>query len=398
MPSPAMSSVAALGRAVAGRRRRIASPRAAARRRVERGDARERRAETARRMRRRAVRALDAGGRTRAAWTDEDGERENAARGWEDARAGSGGGVDGGTSARASSPMDAMDAYMREDFVDVARGGGGGGGGAQTPDDIITDAGQWPFEDEGDWLEPQYKEVNAAPGTMLEKVQRMHLGEPSDFSFRDGEYFDLMGYVKHKTDNEFCLVLEVAERARERKMERCESAQTNGQRLPPIQQVRRDGLDATRDGRDASSGDDEKRIVEHRVAKHADKTAPSISVATREERIRRSFDARAISTTTLTNFPSRQAIADLALEIELSGGKTSAYLAMREAADRARLRYELQLASWCWDKYSEDSMRSLGVSDKAEAMLHQGERIDEAMDFERELMYEDMSDSETRRY
>jgi len=31
-------------------------------------------------------------------------------------------------------------------------------------------------------------------------------------------------------------------------------------------------------------------------------------------------------------------------------------------------------------------------------MLHQGERIDEAMDFERELMYEDMSDSETRRY
>ena len=111
-------------------------------------------------------------------------------------------------------------------------------------------------------------------------------------------------------------------------MERCESAQTNGQRLPPIQ----------------------------------------------------------------------QAIADLALEIELSGGKTSAYLAMREAADRARLRYELQLASWCWDKYSEDSMRSLGVSDKAEAMLHQGERIDEAMDFERELMYEDMSDSETRRY
>ena len=98
----------------------------------------------------------------------------------------------------------------------------------------------------GDWLEPQYKEVNAAPGTMLEKVQRMHLGEPSDFSFRDGEYFDLMGYVKHKTDNEFCLVLEVAE-ARERKMERCESAQTNGQRLPPIQQVRRDGLDATRD-------------------------------------------------------------------------------------------------------------------------------------------------------
>ena len=88
----------------------------------------------------------------------------------------------------------------------------------------------------------------------------------------------------------------------------------------------------------------------------------------------------------------------MALEIELSGGKTSAYLAMREAADRARLRYELQQASWCWDKYSEDSMRALGVSAKAEQMLHQGERIDEAMDFERELMIEDMNDSGTRRF
>ena len=110
-----------------------------------------------------------------------------------------------------------------------------------------------------------------------------------------------------------------------------------------------------------------------------------------------SLDARANATLTIVS-PPRQAIADLALEIELSGGKTSAYLAMREAADRARLRYELQLASWCWDKYSEDSMRSLGVSEKAEAMLHQGERIDEAMDFERELMYDDMNDAETRRY
>ena len=64
--------------------------------------------------------------------------------------------------------------------------------------------------------------------------------------------------------------------------------------------------------------------------------SPSISVATREERIRRSFDARAISTRTLTNFPSRQAIADLALEIELSGGKTSAYLAMRRLPIGAR--------------------------------------------------------------
>jgi len=166
-------------------------------------------------------------------------------------------------SVSSSSPMETLDAYLRDDFVDGrggARGRGEGGGGVggvgtQSPDDIITDAGQWPFEDEGDWLEPQYKEVNAAPGTMLEKVQRMHLNEPSDFSFRDGEYFDLMGYVKHKTDNEFCLVLEVAERARERKMERCESAQTHGQRLPAIQQVRRDDASerASERASDASS-------------------------------------------------------------------------------------------------------------------------------------------------
>jgi hypothetical protein len=73
----------------------------------------------------------------------------------------------------------------------------------------------------------------------------------------------------------------------------------------------------------------------------------------------------------------------------MSGGKTSAYLAMREAADRARLRYELQQASWCWDKYCEDSMRSMGVSEKAEQMLHMGERQNEAMDFERDLLQEE---------
>lgn len=51
----------------------------------------------------------------------------------------------------------------------------------------------------------------------------MILNELLDFSFKDGEYFDLMGYVKYKTDNEFCLVFEVAERARECKFERFES-------------------------------------------------------------------------------------------------------------------------------------------------------------------------------
>jgi len=111
----------------------------------------------------------------------------------------------------------------------------------------------------------------------------MCLNEPSDFSFKDGEYFDLMGYVKRKTDNEFCLVLEVAERARERKIERLENVNSSvGQpRLPPIQQVRT----STRgkNSRASVSGDDDKRIVETRVAKHADEDAPSISVANERE-------------------------------------------------------------------------------------------------------------------
>ena len=105
---------------------------------------------------------------------------------------------------------------------------------------------------------------------MLEKVQRLNLRQPKEFGFSDGEYFDLTGYVKDNTDNQFALVLEVAERARERRIEHLESMNPAppDQVLPPIQ----------------------------------------------------------------------QAIVDLALEVETSGGKTSAFLAMREAADRARLR------------------------------------------------------------
>lgn len=142
------------------------------------------------------------------------------------------------------------------------------------------------------------------------------------------------------------------------------------------------------------SGDDDKRIVETRVANHADEDAPSISVATEGDEsafATRSNPQRLTFYFFSSFFSFTQAIADLALEIESSGGKTSAYLAMREAADRARLRYELQQASWCWDKYCEDSMRALGVSERAEQMLHEGQRIDEAMDFERELIMEDMA-------
>ena len=60
----------------------------------------------------------------------------------------------------------------------------------------------------------RYVEVTAEPGSILEKVQRLHLGEPADHTFQDGEYFTLTNFVKQKADNDFCLVLEVAERAR----------------------------------------------------------------------------------------------------------------------------------------------------------------------------------------
>ena len=189
-------------------------------------------------------------------------------------------------------------------------------------EDIIADSGQDWFENDEDWYEPEYAEVNAPPGSILEKVQRLHLKEPKDYSFQDGEYFDLTGFVKDNTDNQFALVLEIAERARERKVEHLESlnpvpASVN---LPPIQ----------------------------------------------------------------------QAIVDLALEIEASGGKTSAFSAMREAADRARLRWELQEAAWALDNYCEDRMEALGVSERAARLLHMGQRVEDAMDFEKDLnMHED---------
>jgi hypothetical protein len=68
------------------------------------------------------------------------------------------------------------------------------------------------------------------------------------------------------------------------------------------------------------------------------------------------------------------------------GGKTSAYLAMKEAADRARLRWELQEAAWAWDNYCEEYMPELGVSERAARLLHMGVRVEDAMDFEKDLM------------
>ena len=81
--------------------------------------------------------------------------------------------------------------------------------------------------------------MTAEPGSILEKVQRLHLGEPADHTFQDGEYFTLTNFVKQKADNDFCLVLEVAERARERKIERLESLHPTPEinALPEIQQV-----------------------------------------------------------------------------------------------------------------------------------------------------------------
>ena len=192
-----------------------------------------------------------------------------------------------------------------------------GGDRDWTRDDIIADAGASWFENDEDWYEPEYKAVDAPDGSVLEKVQRLNLRQPKEFGFSDGEYFDLTGYVKDNTDNQFALVLEVAERARERRIEHLESMNPAppDQVLPPIQ----------------------------------------------------------------------QAIVDLALEVETSGGKTSAFLAMREAADRARLRWELQEAAWAWDNYCEEQMPALGVSERAARLLHMGKRVEDAMDFEKDL-------------
>ncbi len=73
------------------------------------------------------------------------------------------------------------------------------------------------------------------------------------------------------------------------------------------------------------------------------------------------------------------------MEVDASGGKTSAFLAMSEAADRARLRWELQEASWCWDNWVEEHMAQFGISERAAKLLHMGERVEDAMDFEASL-------------
>lgn len=284
-----------------------------------------RRAGVARRARRRA--ALRArGSSANAADADDDDEEEDAFGAFgayedddddyedDDGSVGFGGGGGrtgasagraGSSSARAPSGFDDdtfLGVDMDEDLTASSSGRRGRDFGAapsssssmHPPEDIITEQ-EW--LDGGDsWYDPVYKEVDAPRGSVLEKVQRMHLNEPGDFTFKDGEYFDLMGYVKAKTDNEFCLVLEVAERARERKIERLESYNSgSSSTLPPIQQVRRSFLFRVSFILFLSSflpsnfwaaacflsGDDENSIVEHRVANHADKHAPSISVAIR---------------------------------------------------------------------------------------------------------------------
>ena len=273
-----------------------------------------RRAGVARRARRRA--ALRARGSSANDDDDDDGDGEEDAFGafgayedddYEDddgsvgfgGRTGASSGRAGSSSARAPSGFDDdtfLGVDMDEDLTASSSGRRGRDFGEvpssssmHPPEDIITEQ-EW--LDGGDsWYDPVYKEVDAPRGSVLEKVQRMHLNEPGDFTFKDGEYFDLMGYVKAKTDNEFCLVLEVAERARERKIERLESYNSgSSSTLPPIQQVSSfysswfvffsfppsNFLAAC-----FLSGDDENSIVEHRVANHADKHAPSISVAIR---------------------------------------------------------------------------------------------------------------------
>ena len=238
----------------------------------------------------------------RAAGDDESDDDGDAANMW----------IDAATEMRKR-----IDDRERADLELLGRGSNDPRDRDWTRDDIIADAGASWFENDEDWYEPEYKAVDAPDGSVLEKVQRLNLRQPKEFGFSDGEYFDLTGYVKDNTDNQFALVLEVAERARERRIEHLESMNPAppDQVLPPIQ----------------------------------------------------------------------QAIVDLALEVETSGGKTSAFLAMREAADRARLRWELQEAAWAWDNYCEEQMPALGVSERAARLLHMGKRVEDAMDFEKDL-------------
>ena len=246
--------------------------------------------------------ADDDGSDARAAGDDESDDDGDAANMW----------IDAATEMRKR-----IDDRERADLELLGRGSNDPRDRDWTRDDIIADAGASWFENDEDWYEPEYKAVDAPDGSVLEKVQRLNLRQPKEFGFSDGEYFDLTGYVKDNTDNQFALVLEVAERARERRIEHLESMNPAppDQVLPPIQ----------------------------------------------------------------------QAIVDLALEVETSGGKTSAFLAMREAADRARLRWELQEAAWAWDNYCEEQMPALGVSERAARLLHMGKRVEDAMDFEKDL-------------
>lgn len=246
--------------------------------------------------------ADDDGSDARAADDDESDDDGDAANMW----------IDAATEMRKR-----IDDRERADMELLGRGSNDPRDRDWTRDDIIADAGASWFENDEDWYEPEYKAVDAPDGSVLEKVQRLNLRQPKEFGFSDGEYFDLTGYVKDNTDNQFALVLEVAERARERRIEHLESMNPAppDQVLPPIQ----------------------------------------------------------------------QAIVDLALEVETSGGKTSAFLAMREAADRARLRWELQEAAWAWDNYCEEQMPALGVSERAARLLHMGKRVEDAMDFEKDL-------------
>ena len=246
--------------------------------------------------------ADDDGSDARAAGDDESDDDGDAANMW----------IDAATEMRKR-----IDDRERADLELLGRSSNDPRDRDWTRDDIIADAGASWFENDEDWYEPEYKAVDAPDGSVLEKVQRLNLRQPKEFGFSDGEYFDLTGYVKDNTDNQFALVLEVAERARERRIEHLESMNPAppDQVLPPIQ----------------------------------------------------------------------QAIVDLALEVETSGGKTSAFLAMREAADRARLRWELQEAAWAWDNYCEEQMPALGVSERAARLLHMGKRVEDAMDFEKDL-------------
>ena len=45
----------------------------------------------------------------------------------------------------------------------------------------------------------------------------------------------------------------------------------------------------------------------------------------------------------------------------------------------------MKMGTPAWDNYCEEQMPALGVSERAARLLHMGKRVEDAMDFEKDL-------------